>query len=349
MQDLLGGSCTAQSQREWYQLPLSLPYFDFMGISAIYGKPGKGKSHFATFYGIYLANFYEKKLVSNFFFDPDKLALYCKLMGYHWLSENLNKGIIYYIDCDKALSDILSIKDSIVLLDEAAIFLPARGSANNTPKQVIKDLVQVRHDSQYLIYLCQNEHQVDSFLRNLTEEIFHCNGQSKWSRKLRNQELFWKTVHLFPPDHYAQWIADPKLRKNPIKTRILATKSWTGMLSVSDMLLFQVYDSFNRLEAQHLELGTDLHQLSYQVLPEKKFPCIVGRNPHNFHRLSWLVSFLFPRIPEAALPLKDVLNLETKLAKFIEKRVPSKLNRLERRIVMGSAIAFILGVLGVVM
>ncbi len=140
-----------------------------MGISAIYGKPGKGKSHFATFYGIYLANFYEKKLVSNFFFDEERLALYCKLMGYRWLLDNLGTGIVFYIDCDKALSDILSIKDSIVLLDEAAIFLPARGSANNTPKQVIKDLVQVRHDSQYLIYLCQNETQVDSFLRNLTE------------------------------------------------------------------------------------------------------------------------------------------------------------------------------------
>lgn len=320
-----------------------------MGISAIYGKPGKGKSHFATFYGIYLANFYEKKLVSNFFFDEERLALYCKLMGYRWLLDNLGKGIVFYIDCDKALSDILSIKDSIVLLDEAAIFLPARGSANNTPKQVIKDLVQVRHDSQYLIYLCQNENQVDSFLRNLTEEIFHCNGQSKWSRKLRNQELFWKTVHLFPPDHYAQWIADPKLRKNPIKTRLLATKSWTGMLTAADMLLFQVYDSFNRLEAQHLALGLGFHRLSYQVLPQNKFPCIVGKTPYGFHRLSWLVAFLFPRIPDAVLPLKDVLNLEERLTKFIEKRVPSKLNRFERRIVIGAAIALILGFLGVIL
>jgi hypothetical protein len=320
-----------------------------MGISAIYGKPGKGKSHFATFYGIYLANFYEKKLVSNFFFDPDKLALYCKLMGYSWLLDNLGNRIIFYIDCDKALSDILSIKDSIVLLDEAAIFLPARGSANNTPKQVIKDLVQVRHDSQYLIYLCQNETQVDSFLRNLTEEIFHCNGQSKWSRKLRNQELFWKTVHLFPPDHYQQWVSDPKLRKNPIKTRLLATKSWTGMLTAADMLLFQVYDSFNRLEAQHLTLGSGLHRLSYQVLPPAKFPCIVGKSSYQFHRLNWLVAFLFPKIPDAVLPLKDVLSLEKKLTQFVERRVPSKLNQLERRIVMGAAIALILGFLGVIL
>ena len=314
-----------------------------MGISAIYGKPGKGKSHFATFYGIYLANLYEKKLVSNFFFDPDKLALYCKLMGYRWLLENLNKGIIYYIDCDKSLSDILSIKDSIVLLDEAAIFLPARGSSYNTPKQIIKDLVQVRHDSQYLVYLCQNEAQVDSFLRNLTEEIFHCNGQSKWSRKLRNQELFWKTVHLFIPEHYAQWVADPKLRKDPLKTRLLATKSWTGMLSVADLLLFQVYDSFNRLENQHLQMGRG-DALSYQVLRNQKFPCIVGINLHKFHCLNWLVSFLFPKIPDAVLPLKDVL----KLIQLVEKRIPANLNRLEQRIVAAGTVLLIFGILGVI-
>jgi hypothetical protein len=57
---------------------------------------------------------------------------------------------------------------------------------------------------------------------------------------------------------------------------------------------------------------------------------------------------VFSKIPDFALPLNDVLLLETKLAKFIEKRIPSTLNRLERGIVMGAAIAFILGILGVV-
>jgi hypothetical protein len=115
------------------------------------------------------------------------------------------------------------------------------------------------------------------------------------------------------------------------------------------MLLFQVYDSFNRLEAQNLALGFGFHNLNYQIVEGNKFPCIVGKVPHRFHRLSWLVAFLFPRIPDAVLPLKDVLNLEERLTRFIEKRVPSKLNRFERRIVIGAAIALILGFLGVIL
>jgi hypothetical protein len=115
------------------------------------------------------------------------------------------------------------------------------------------------------------------------------------------------------------------------------------------MLLFEVYDSFNRLEAQHLQLGTDADRLSYKVLPDNKFPCIVGSHSEKFHRLSWLVSFWFPRAPQLALSLKDFISLENKLAQFIEKRIPSKLNRLEQRIVTGGAIAFVLGILGAVL
>jgi hypothetical protein len=65
--------------------------------------------------------------------------------------------------------------------------------------------------------------------------------------------------------------------------------------------------------------------------------------------LSWLVAFLFPKIPDAVLPLKDVLALEEKLTKFVEKRVPSKLNRFEQRIIIGAAIALILGFLGIIL
>jgi hypothetical protein len=121
------------------------------------------------------------------------------------------------------------------------------------------------------------------------------------------------------------------------------------MLTAADMLLFQVYDSFNRLEAQHLALGFGFHRLSYQIIRGNKFPCIVGKVPYRFHRLSWLVAFLFPKIPDAVLPLRDVLALEEKLTKFVEKRVPTKLNLFERRIIAGAVIALVLGFLGVIL
>jgi hypothetical protein len=308
-----------------------------MGISAIYGLPGKGKSLFSTFYGFYLAEKYEKQLVSNFFFQPEKVAQYYKLMNYQWLLNNLDKGIIHYISCEDSLSEILSIKDSIILLDEAAIYLPARGSTHNTPKQLMKDLCQVRHDSQYLIYICQNEKQVDSFLRNLTEEIFHCNGISVWDKKLRNQKLVYKITHLFTVDKYEQWLADPKLRKNPIKTRALATKSWTGVLTTADMFLFSLYDSFNRLENQTLELNQG--ELGYVKRDDTKFPVIAGKHNYRCHRFSWFIALLFTKMPDNFLP--RILNWDKQLA-----RIPSRFNPYEKFIIRAGGVLLFLAVAG---
>jgi hypothetical protein len=308
-----------------------------MGISAIYGLPGRGKSLFSTFYGFYLAEKYEKQLVSNFFFQPEKVAQYCKLMNYQWLLNNLDKGIIHYISCEDSLSEILSIKDSIILLDEAAIYLPARGSTHNTPKQLMKDLCQVRHDSQYLIYICQNEKQVDSFLRNLTEEIFHCNGISVWDKKLRNQKLIYKITHLFTVDKYEQWLADPKLRKNPLKTKVLATKSWTGVLTTADMFLFSLYDSFNRLEDQTLELNQG--ELGYIKPDDAKFPVIAGQHNYRCHRFSWLIALLFTKLPDNFLP--RILKWDKQLA-----RIPNRFNPYERFILRAGGVLLFLAVAG---
>lgn len=321
-----------------------------MGISAVYGLPGKGKTSFQVFYGLHLAEKYHKKLVSNFAFNPIGLARYCKLMNYQWLFNNLEKGIIFYISCDDALEDIMSIKDSVILLDEGAIYLPSRGSTYSTPKKLLKDFCQVRHDSQYLIYSAQNEKQVDVALRNLTEEIFWCNGTSVWDDKLRNERLISKTVRRFTVDTFEQFMSDAKLRKNPLKCKLLANKSWTGLLSCSDKYVFSLYSSFARLEGQQLIIRNEYEYLSYKLrdfakavpvsaskllmyanaggsldellnLPSeednkvsKGFPCIKGKNPLKLHRYSKLVSILFKKLPAAALPF--ILKLDNKLSKL---------------------------------
>ncbi len=319
-----------------------------MGISAVYGLPGKGKTSFQVYYGLFLANKYQKKLVSNFAFNPVGLAKYCKLMNYRWLFDNLEKGIVYYISCDDSLESIMSIKDSVVLLDEGAIYLPARGSAYTTPKQLLKDFCQVRHDSQYLIYSAQNERQVDVALRNLTEEVFWANGTSVWDDKLRNEKLIAKTIRRFTTDTFEQFMGDAKLRKNPIKVKILANKSWTGLLSCADKYVFQLYSSFARLEGKQVLVKNNYLYLSYkcdQVASEPissdrfvsavsssssvsidellktnttsasapSFPCIKGKNPLKFHPYSKLVSLLFTKLPAACLPF--VLELDNKLSK----------------------------------
>lgn len=281
-----------------------------MGISAVYGLPGKGKSSFQVFYGLFLAEKYQKKLVSNFLFNPIRLAYYCKLMGYTWLFANLHKGIIYYISCDDSLDKILSIKDCVVLLDEAGIYLPARGFAS-TPKSLLKDFCQVRHDSQYLIYSSQSERQVDIALRNLTEEVFWCNGISLWDANLRNEKLISKTVRRFTCDAFEQFLSDPKLRKNPIKVRMLSNKSWTGLLKASDKYIFELYDSFGRLEAQNKSQTSKY--LAYNL--DYQFPRIEGINPFRFHKFSGLISFLFKKLPSPFL--RKILILDRKLSRIV--------------------------------
>lgn len=308
-----------------------------MGIAAVYGKPGKGKSSFATYYGLYLANRYRKCLVSNFLFNPIKVAHYCKLMGFSWLLENIDKGIIHFIPSDSDLTSILSIPDSVVLLDEAAIWLPARGSTQNTPKELLKDLCQIRHESQYLLYIAQSETQVDSALRNLCEIVYWCNGTSVWCDKLRNEKLLFKTIHQFTTDCYQQYMSDPKLRKNPIKTKILATKTWSGFLTASDKFVFELYDSFNRVEAESQRVDTFKGSLLRYVFPDtqvfppsnsekKKFPVIKGRNPFKSHKFSGLVSWLFTHSPAATLP--KILEWDKRLSNF------QGLSKLEQRIIL---------------
>lgn len=231
-----------------------------MPISAIYGLPGKGKSLFATFYAFHMAEKYHKSVVSNYWFAPSKLAFYCKVMNYKWLCENLDKGIIHYISAEKSLADMLYVRDSIVLLDEAGIWIPAKGRMDgegSIPKKLLAGLCQSRKRSQYLIYICQSPAQVDASIRELTEEVFYANGISVWSEELRNQKLFYKACHMFVPENFVQWSRDPKLKKNPLKTRILATKSWAGAVSASDRISFDIFDSFTELDKQDDQLPID--------------------------------------------------------------------------------------------
>jgi hypothetical protein len=316
-----------------------------MGISAVYGLPGKGKSQFMTYYGIYLANKYRKRLVTNYALNPYRLARYCRYMGYTWLLKNFNKDTIFYVSCDDNLSSMLKIDNAIVCIDEMGIYLPARGSTNTTPKTLLKDFCQVRHDCQFLIYAAQSENQVDIALRNLTEEVFWCNGTSVFDEHLNNQKLIYRTVRRFTTDAFAQFMSDPKLRKNPLKTKILANKSWAGMLTASDLFLFSIYSSFDRLEGQKLSFSSNL--LRYEPFPKNEhFSTITGVLPANtFHRYSKLITWMFNTLPSNFLPKIEAW--DTKLSSFDCKF--RKLSKFETKCLKYFAFYFIgLFVLGLV-
>jgi hypothetical protein len=215
----------------------------------IFGKMGSNKTHFATYYALLLANKYKKKIVANYLFHPDNLMQYCQNMGYSWLVENLSKPepLIYYCDIENGgMDNILSLQDSIVLFDEIALYVPARGSGSVTTKtsKFHKDLTQIRHRFIYLIAIAQNHQQIDSAIKNLSEETFHCDGITFHDEKLGTKKLYYKIVNRFIPDNYEIWVANPRLRRNPIKTKIMSTKSFSGLLTTADVDLFGVYPSF---------------------------------------------------------------------------------------------------------
>lgn len=98
--------------------------------------------------------------------------------------------------------------------------------------------------SQYIVFSCQYPAQIDEGLKDYVDEIFYCNGVSNWSEKLRNESLIMKNCKRFTNENFKVWYADPKLRRNPFKTKILANKSWDGLISCVDVMTFEAYDSF---------------------------------------------------------------------------------------------------------
>lgn len=322
-----------------------------MGISAVYGLPGKNKTHFALYYAIWLSNLYEKPLVTNFVLDPIALARYCKLMNYDWLLANINNGkTVYYISLDDSLESLLSIPNSVVVCDEGAIYFPSRGSTYNTPKKVLADLCQVRHKSQYLIIIAQSQNQIDNAIRALLEEVFWCNGVSVWSKKLKNQRLVYKVVRRFTTDNFEQFLANPKVRKNPLKLKFLSNKSWTGVLTAADFYLFKIYNSFNQIESE--KLSNPSRWLSYSSasqkdiklifpppknLPKASPPSLSGYHPFKIHKRSSFVSFLFRSLPSNFLSL--VLKVDTFLSRL--SSLSFNFNRHEKAIIAGVSFYFL--------
>lgn len=224
-----------------------------MPCITIYGKMGSNKSLFATRYAIFLANKFKKKyIISNYPLNLKELYNYCYRQRFDWCCKRLRKGnFIYYLDFSIeggkiGLDNILSKDNSIVLFDETALYLPARGSSHSTTKtsQFHKELTQIRHRKNYLIAIAQNHQQIDSMVRNLAEEIFHCSGFTAYDNRLEAPRLMYKTVHRFAPDNYDVWVSNPKNRKNPIKTRLLRNKDYSGNLTRADIDLFKVFSSF---------------------------------------------------------------------------------------------------------
>jgi hypothetical protein len=241
-----------------------------MPITLIYGLPGRNKSHFGTYYALALAEKYHKSLVLSYQLHPDNLIRYCQNMGYEWLLKSMSeKKTVYFCDIEEHKEEFLTIPDSICVCDESSWAFPARGSGAVGIKQsnFLKDLTQVRHRRQYVIFIAQSQEQIDLAIKVLAEEVIQCNGISFYDPQIGSQRLQYKIVRRFSPDKFASWSTNPRLRGNPIKTHLMANKSWLSFLTVSDFKLFGVYSSFALLHAGR------------QIFPDSKIQYVINSAP----------------------------------------------------------------------
>lgn len=220
-----------------------------MPFTGIYGLPGRGKSLLMVQHGLRIAEKYRLRFVSNFLLDPVNLAYYCKVNNYKWLFDNIPNGIFYYVSANKNFAQFLQIKDSVILLDEMGLYAPS-AQHWTLPPEAFNAVANNRKRAQHIVYAAQYPSQVHSSIHQVCSDILYAEGTVIWDDKLRNDRLLFKDIHLFGPSEFEVWFRDPKVRKNPIKVWVLATKHWKGPLSCLDAQTFRCYDSFGLLEEQ---------------------------------------------------------------------------------------------------
>jgi hypothetical protein len=140
--------------------------------------------------------------------------------------------------------------ESVCLLDEAGIFLNSRDFAK-TPKELLYNLAQSRKEGADLIWAAQFDEQVDRQMRLLTQFWIHCKSMSLFDIKLRRPKLVYKQIYWLSSEDYNILLRNPRDMSNPFKLRwAYAAKSDNGWLTLSDRLLFEVFNSFRRLDQE---------------------------------------------------------------------------------------------------
>ena len=266
-----------------------------MAISLFYGLPGKGKTMFATRYAFKLANDSKKNLVFNYLINLNVAYQYCYRQGYYWLLKNFI-GKIHYVSLESTVDSLLELRNSVIVCDEGAIYFPARGSTHYSSKYLMSKLVQVRHNKQDLIVIAQSSCQIDKNFRELAHEVFHCNAVTVY--RGGKQTLLSGSVRLFTPENYEIYDKSPKIRRNPLKCKILASKSWVGFLTISDSHVFQLYDSFNEVhdEEKTLISKNDGKYLFYSLSSYSHYYSCSGVRP-PLKRMSGFQLYLYRCLP----------------------------------------------------
>lgn len=241
-----------------------------MTIIAICGKIGSGKSLKQLDYGLEQCNKKLKRLVTNFALNKKELRKFASMKKYGWLSHIIDTNQIACIDASNNIEELLIYPNSVVLLDEAGIFLNSR-EFGKTSKKLLMDLAQSRKFGCDLIYAAQFDEQVDKQMRMLTQYFIHAAGVTSYCQKMRRPALQWKTYWHFDADAYFQWSSNSRKRGSFFRTWFDSFKLEQGFLTAADMQLFNCFDSFARLDMQSQnELKIDMQYIEHSYFDALK-------------------------------------------------------------------------------
>lgn len=167
-----------------------------------------------------------------------------------WIKKLCEEGGIAQIPAPKYLEALL-IPESVVCLDEAGILLNSREFAK-TSKELLADLAQSRKDGCDLFWAAQFDEQVDRQLRLLTQYWIHCDSVAVYDKILRRPRLFWKKIYWFRAADYMYWQQNARDRGSHLKARFAYSFKYEGgLLSPADKQLFNVFNSFSRLDKSY--------------------------------------------------------------------------------------------------
>lgn len=166
---------------------------------------------------------------------------------YPWLKYLSENGGIIQIYAPKFLQALM-LPESVVLLDEAGIFLNAREFRKLSVK-FLNDLAQSRKQGTDMYWAAQFDEQVDKQFRMLTQFFVHCSSLSVYSARLARPVMRWKKIVFFTASRYFDWIRDPRNQRKALRTRIgFSSKVESGRLTKEDKMIFEIYSSFDRLD-----------------------------------------------------------------------------------------------------
>lgn len=302
-----------------------------LALYGAFGAIGSGKTFKATEQALFLSNEEKKNIVANYPLDLDSLWLFCIINKLDNIIDLLNQpGAIKFIDLSKDefnrrlhkesksrekfisnASLMFDVHDSVIIIDEAGIFLNSRNWQNNDNLSILQRLCQSRKRSNHAFVIAQFPNQIDAQLRELLQYYLIC---SATTRRASDGCLYMvlQNTKMFEAQAYQKW-QNSKHTSNPIKTRMAYTmRTWSGPLMCNQIQLFSIYNSYDELD-----MGADANIENYENLgggifssfPEKKYKKYSELSPKQKIYYS-ILRILAPKFPAPGY---------AKLLKFTEK------------------------------